>query len=150
MASLGIGGPAAWYLVQSGPEKKPHHGDEAHDHDHGKVHHQQNTEEEEEGQQAEPAASPEAKGEPERAVARQEARAESANQTPSVVDKVLSFFRWVCLGYVLCAMLVAGNAGLTVSSPRLSNGRALRRRPLGSRRVWIMRIRRIRLRRAPN
>lgn len=56
------------------------------------MHHQENTEEEEIGNQAEPAASPEAKGEPEKAVERQEKRNESDNQTPSDVDQVFFFF----------------------------------------------------------
>ncbi|RJE23968.1 hypothetical protein PHISCL_03674 [Aspergillus sclerotialis] len=87
LAAVGLGGPAGWYLWTTGPEKKPHHGDEAHDHEHGKVHHEQNTEEEEEGNQAEPASSPEAKGEPEKAVQRLEQRNEASDQRPSEVDK---------------------------------------------------------------
>ena len=79
---------------------KPHHGDEAHDHEHGKVHHQENTEEEEIGNQAEPAASPEAKGEPERAVQNLEKRNESEGKRPSDVDKVFSLLFFILFSFL--------------------------------------------------
>lgn len=86
LGSIGLGGPAAYYLIQTGPEAKPHHG---HDHatSEGQVHHEENTEQGEEEAQSEPAASPEAK-EPEESAAREVKKLESSNQKPSEVDQV--------------------------------------------------------------
>lgn len=69
--------------MQTGSENIPYHtGHEDHD--------DRIREEEEEGKQAEPAASPEAKGEPEHAHKPQEPRQGDDGKSPSEADKVRS------------------------------------------------------------
>lgn len=155
IGALGLGGSAAWYLVHTGPEKKPHKG---HDHHDGKtIHHETNTEQEEEDQQSEPAASAAAK-EPEQSIARETQVAEARSQNPAVVDKVLFISFPSFLPAFPLAVFRAGNGYMQIKvamsdihiyRPKLSNGQVVLRPRLGSSLGLIMRILRVRSRLGP-